>query len=59
MGLLCFFGCSRGLRRSNPLSLFLFSLVADVFSALMAKVASGSVIEGLISRSDGFSISHL
>lgn len=55
-GLFWFF---RGLKQGDPLSLFLFTLVVDTFSALMAKVISRSLIEGFTTGRDEFSISYL
>lgn len=42
-----FFGSSYGLLQGDPLSPFLFTLVADAFSALMVRVEEASIINGL------------
>lgn len=41
------FSSSRGLRQGDLLSLFLFTLLADSFSALMSRVISCGLVEGV------------
>lgn len=53
------FKSSQGLRQGDPLSLFLFSLVADVFSVLMLKVEEVGIIKGFHASKEGLFISHL
>lgn len=53
-----FFSSSRGIRQGDPLSHFLFTLVADAFSALMAKVMDCSIIRGFSEKEDGPVISQ-
>lgn len=54
-----FCSSSRGIRRGDPLSPFLFTLVADAFSALMVRAENHSIIEGFLKGSSGLSITHL
>lgn len=54
-----FFGSSRGLRQSNLLSPFLFTMVADSFSALMSKALDNSIIKGFRIGSEGVQVTHL
>lgn len=54
-----FFPSSRGLRQGDPLSLFLFTLVVDEFSASMSKATENDLIKGFESSRNGLSISHL
>jgi len=53
------FKSPRGLRQGDPLSPFLFTIMADAFNALMTKAKSVSTIEGFQVRRDGICISHL
>lgn len=54
-----FSSSSRGIRQGDPLSPFLFTLVADAFSALMAKAFSNSLIEGIGVGKDNIWVTHL
>lgn len=54
-----YFSSSRGIRQGDPLSPFLFTLVADEFSALMGKVVDRFIIKGFLEGEDGPFISHL
>lgn len=54
-----FFSSSQGIRQGDPLSLFLFIMVANAFSALMSKALSNSLIDRFRIRRDGVWISHL
>lgn len=54
-----FFESSRGIRQGDPLSPFLFTLVADALSELMAKAKSRGIIEGFAIGNIGFAINHL
>lgn len=54
-----FFCSSRGLRQGDPLSPFLFMLVANVFSALMSITDEKCIINGFEASEDGPSVSHL
>lgn len=54
-----FFESSRGLRLSDPLYLFLFTLVVDSFNALMYKAWACSLAEGYQNGREDISISHL
>lgn len=54
-----FFEFSRGLRQGDPLSPFLFSIMADFFNALMINASSASLIEGFCVGRDDLCISHL
>lgn len=54
-----FFSLFRGICQRDPSSLFLFTLVADSFSALMSKALSNSLIEEFWIRRDGVQVSHL
>jgi len=54
-----FFNSSRGICQDDPLSPFLFSLVADAFSSLMSKSMSSSLIEGIQIGREGVHVSHL
>ena len=50
---------SRGLRQGDPLSPFLFTLVADVFSRLIDKAKVCNVIRGFSVGRDKVEVSHL
>lgn len=50
---------SRGLRQGDPLSPYLFLLVADVFSKLMSKAVSNKAIGGIKMRRKCPMLSHL
>lgn len=50
---------SKGLRQGDPLSLFLFLIVAEAFGALLSKAFQGGLIEGFEVRPDGLKASHL
>lgn len=54
-----FFKSPRGLRQGDPLSPFLFTLVANSFSALMSKALASSLVEGFQIAGEDLSISHL
>lgn len=54
-----FFPSSRGLRQGDPLSPFLFTLVADGFSVLMEKVVNNSLVKGFNESSNVPSVSYL
>lgn len=54
-----FISSSRGIKQGDPLSPFLFTLVADAFSVLMAKALSNSLIEGIGVGKDGVRVTHL
>ena len=53
------FGASRGLRQGDPLSPFLFILVADVLSRLMKRACECNLIEGFEIGRNKLEISHL
>ena len=48
---------SRGLRQGDPLSPFLFTIVADVLSRMLLKAEERSLLEGF--RVDRCKVSHL
>lgn len=50
---------SRGLRQGNPLSPFLFLVVADVFGALLSKAFNAGILEGFEVKPNGLRVSHL
>lgn len=54
-----FFSSSRRLRQGDPLSPYLFTLVADAFSALMNRAVSSSLLKGLCVGRNGDKVSHL
>lgn len=54
-----FFWSSRGLRQGDPSSPFLFTLVADAFSALMNRAVESSIINGFVVSKDEPFISYL
>lgn len=54
-----FFPSSRGIRQGDHLSPFLFTLVANGFSALMSKPIDAGLIKGFKSSQMGLSVSHL
>jgi Reverse transcriptase (RNA-dependent DNA polymerase) len=53
-----YFKCQKGLRQGDPLSPFLFNLVADTLSKILKSAQQGSFIEGL-SNFNGLNITHL
>ena len=53
------FGASRGIQQGDPLSPFLFILVADVLSRMMKKACESSLIEGFKVGRNRVRISHL
>lgn len=53
-----FFKSSRGLRWREPLSHFLFSLVADGLSAIFRKAEQNLIVEGFIIGDDKIMVSH-
>ena len=53
------FGTSRGVQQGDPLSPFLFILVADVLSKLVKKACDKELIEGFIIGRDKVKNSHL
>ena len=53
------FGASRGVRQGDPLSPFLFILVADVLSRLVKKVVEVDLIEGFEIGRNNIKVSHL
>ena len=50
---------SRGLRQGDPLSLFLFSIVADVLSRMMLRAEERSVLEGFRADRNRIRVTHL
>ncbi|XP_026397187.1 uncharacterized protein LOC113291921 [Papaver somniferum] len=54
-----FFKGSRGLCQGDPLSQFLFLMVAEVFSALMKKAERNGLISGFKVKSNETPITHL
>ena len=50
---------SRGLRQGDPLSHFLFTIVADVLSRMMLKAKERSVLEGFKVGRNRIRVSHL
>lgn len=50
---------TRGLRQGDPLSPYLFIMVADAFSGLLRKVVSEKVLHGVKASRNGPIISHL
>ncbi|KAJ9697646.1 hypothetical protein PVL29_006989 [Vitis rotundifolia] len=49
----------RGLRQGDPLSPFLFTIVADVLSRMLLKAEERSLLEGFRVGRNGFRVSHL
>lgn len=54
-----FFHGSRGLRQGDPLSLFLFLIVAEAFGALLSKAFRCGLLEGFRVKENGVMVSHL
>ncbi|XP_026438581.1 uncharacterized protein LOC113337116 [Papaver somniferum] len=54
-----FFKASRGLRQGDPLSPFLFLLVAEVFNKLMHNAEMEGCLKGFYVNENGMEISHL
>lgn len=54
-----FFRVARGLRQGNPLSLFLFTLVADGLSVILRRAEEANLLEGFIIGDDIIMVSHL
>lgn len=54
-----FFSSSKGIRQGDPLSPFLFTLVADGFNALMSRAVDLGLIKGFRSSHSGPTVSHL
>lgn len=54
-----FFHASRGLRQGDPLSLFLFLIVAEAFGALLPKAYMGGLMEGFRVGDERMLVSHL
>lgn len=54
-----FFKASPGLRQGDPLSPFLYLLVAEVFNKLMFKAKAGGCLKGFYVKENGMEISHL
>lgn len=54
-----FFRAKRGLRQGNPLSLFLFTIVADTFSYLIARAEERNIIKRFKSGRNNVPVSHL
>ena len=50
---------SRGLRQGDPLSHFLFTIVADVLSRMMLKAEEKSALEGFRVGRNRIRVSHL
>ena len=50
---------SRGLRQGDPLSLFLFTIVADVLSRMLLKAKERSVLEGFKVDRNRVRVTHL
>lgn len=50
---------SRGLRQGDPLSPFLFLVVAEAFGALISKAFVGGLLDGFMVRENGLMVSHL
>ena len=50
---------SRGLRQGDPLSLFLFTLVADVLSRMLLRVEERNMLEGFRVGRNRTRVSHL
>lgn len=53
------FGASRGLRQGDPLSPFLFTIVAEALGALLSKAKDLGMIRGFETRKGGEAITHL
>ncbi|KAG5527030.1 hypothetical protein RHGRI_028084 [Rhododendron griersonianum] len=58
-GQVCSVSPSRGLRQGDPLSPYLFLIVADVFSILMQKAVANKSIGGIRMKKRGPVVSHL
>lgn len=54
-----FFKAIRGLQQGDPLSPFLFSLVADGLSVILRKAEEASLLEGFIIGNDRVMVTHL
>ncbi|XP_026438254.1 uncharacterized protein LOC113336795 [Papaver somniferum] len=54
-----FFKSSQGLRQGDPLSPFLFLLVAEVFNKLMNNAKSEGCLKGFYVKENGMEVSHL
>ncbi|XP_026441100.1 uncharacterized protein LOC113340095 [Papaver somniferum] len=54
-----FFKSSHGLRQGDPLSPFLFLLVAEVFNKLMINAKADGFLKGFYVKENGMEISHL
>lgn len=54
-----FFSTSRGLRQRDPLSPFLFTLVADAFNQLLSRGKEQNLFKGIQVGKEKISISHL
>lgn len=54
-----FFKSTRGLRQVDPLSPFIFTLVADGLSALLKRAEAGGLVEGFEVRDERIMVSHL
>lgn len=54
-----FFSSTQGLRQGDPLSLFLFTLVVDAFSALMERAKDHPLLKRFSASRDRPFVSHL